>query len=100
VPAVWGYAGRVAPQVDSEWFRVLEAGLLGRALGAWRDEYPQVPVVEDNRIGSGGGAVVEASGGAALVVVGRRHRLGARLGPVARAVIHHAASPVAVVPHD
>ncbi|RKE05067.1 universal stress protein [Streptomyces sp. TLI_171] len=101
-PPVWGYAGRVAPQVESEQFRVLEAGLLGQALGGWRDEYPHVPVVEDNRIGSGGGAVVEASGGAALVVVGRhgRHRLGARLGPVAHAVIHHAASPVAVVPHD
>ncbi len=101
-PAVWGYAGWVAPQVESEQFRVLEAGLLGQALSPWRDKYPQVPVVEDNRIGSGGGAVVGACGGAALVVVGRRrpHRLGARLGPVAHAVIHHAPAPVAVVPHD
>jgi nucleotide-binding universal stress UspA family protein len=37
------------------------------------------------------------------VVVGRRvHRpaLGMRIGPVAHAVLHDAAAPVAVVPHD
>ncbi|WP_373302793.1 universal stress protein [Streptomyces litmocidini] len=44
---------------------------------------------------------VEASRDARLVVVGRRSRrvpLGARLGHVAHAVIHHGPAPVAVVP--
>ncbi|MFF0295327.1 universal stress protein [Kitasatospora sp. NPDC004614] len=101
-PPVWGYAGWVTPQFETEQFRALEAGLLREALGAWRAKYPDVEVVEDSRIGSGAGAVVDAAGDAALVVVGRRrrHRLGAHLGPVAHAVIHHAQAPVAVVPHN
>ncbi|MFJ1791928.1 universal stress protein [Kitasatospora griseola] len=101
-PPVWGYAGWVTPQFETEQFRALEAGLLREALGVWRAKYPDVEVVEDSRIGSGAGAVVEASGDAALVVVGRRrrHRFGVHLGPVAHAVIHHAQAPVAVVPHD
>ncbi|MFJ8441287.1 universal stress protein [Kitasatospora griseola] len=101
-PPVWGYAGGVTPQFETEQFRALEAGLLREALGVWRAKYPDVEVVEDSRIGSSAGAVVEASGDAALVVVGRRrrHRFGIHLGPVAHAVIHHAQAPVAVVPHD
>ncbi|GGQ76583.1 universal stress protein [Kitasatospora griseola] len=96
-PPVWGYAGWVAPETEAEQFRVLEAELLTQGLGAWRAKYPQVTVVEDSRIGSGAGAVVDASAGAALVVVGRRRH---RLGRVAHAVSHHAKSPVAIVPHD
>ncbi|KJY27021.1 universal stress protein, partial [Streptomyces sp. NRRL S-495] len=101
-PPVWGYAGWVAPPVETERFRAIEAELLGLALSGWRAKYPEVTVVEDTRIGGGAGAVVDASGNAALVVVGRRrhHRLGLRLGPVAHAVIHHAQAPVAVVPHN
>ncbi|WP_179202557.1 universal stress protein, partial [Streptomyces caniscabiei] len=44
----------------------------------------------------------EASRDACLVVVGRHVRrspLGAHIGPVAHAVLHHAGVPVAVVPH-
>ncbi|WP_308216795.1 universal stress protein [Streptomyces fragilis] len=40
---------------------------------------------------------------AGLLVVGRRetgHRVGARIGSVAHAALHHAGCPVAVVPHD
>ncbi|MDY0812554.1 universal stress protein [Kitasatospora purpeofusca] len=102
-PAVWGYAGWVAPAVETEQFRTIEAELLSQALSVWRDKYPQVVVIEDSRIGGGAGAVVEASGDAALVVVGRRrrrHPVGLRLGPVTHAVIHHAQAPVVVVPHD
>ncbi|MFD5463927.1 universal stress protein [Kitasatospora sp. NPDC127059] len=102
-PAVWGYAGWTAPLVETEQFRIVEAGLLSQALAPWREKYAGVEVVEDSRIGSGAGAVVDASGSAELVVVGRRrrrHHLGMRLGPVAHAVIHHAQAPVAVVPHD
>ncbi|KOU22782.1 hypothetical protein ADK51_19265 [Streptomyces sp. WM6368] len=48
-------------------------------------------------------AALAASSGAALVVVGRRIRrpaVGARIGPLTHAVMHHATSPVAVVAHD
>ncbi|MEU1289871.1 universal stress protein [Kitasatospora sp. NPDC005856] len=102
-PAVWGYAGWVAPQVETERFRTIEDELLSQVLGVWRDKYPHVAVIEDSRIGSSAGAVVDASRDSALVVVGRhrrRHHLGLRLGPTAHAVIHHAQAPVAVVPHD
>lgn len=47
--------------------------------------------------------LVEAASGAGLLVVGRRNRgsgIGTHLGSVAHAVMHHAAAPVAVVPHD
>ncbi|MFD8597867.1 universal stress protein [Kitasatospora sp. NPDC059646] len=96
-PPVWGYAGWVAPEAEAEQFRVLEAGLLDRALDVWRAKYPGVAVVADSRVGGAAGAVVAASAGAGLVVVGRRRR---RLGPVAHAVVQHAQSPVVVVPHD
>ncbi|MQS17097.1 universal stress protein [Streptomyces kaniharaensis] len=102
-PPVWGYAGWVAPDTEAEQFRAVEAGLLTQALAPWREKYPAVVVVEDCRVAGGAGAVVDASGDADLVVVGRRRRsrsLGMRLGPVAHAVIHHADAPVAVVPHD
>ncbi|MET8509236.1 universal stress protein [Streptomyces sp. NPDC004787] len=58
------------------------------------------------RDGHGGGGLpayqlVEASQNAQLVIVGRRSRkvpLGAHLGHVAHAVIHHSPAPVAVIP--
>ncbi|MEU6238969.1 universal stress protein [Kitasatospora sp. NPDC047058] len=102
-PPVWGYAGWVTPQIETDQFRAIEAELLAEALTGWREKYPEVVVVEDSRIGSGAGAVVDPATGAALVVIGRRrraHHVGLRLGPVAHAVIHHAQAPVAVVPHD
>ncbi|MFJ1708088.1 universal stress protein [Kitasatospora sp. NPDC088346] len=102
-PPVWGYAGWVAPQLEVDQFRAIEAELLGDALAGWREKYPEVEVVEDSRMGGGAGALVDASGDAVLVVVGRRHRrhpFGLHLGPVAHAVIQHAPAPVVVVPHD
>ncbi|WP_307058653.1 universal stress protein [Streptomyces achromogenes] len=47
-------------------------------------------------------AVVHDTETAGLLVVGRRRHRGAlapRLGPVAQAAVHHAACPIAVVPH-
>ncbi|WP_457032709.1 universal stress protein [Kitasatospora sp. P5_F3] len=102
-PAAWGYAGWVAPQESWDSLGLIETELLDQAVDTLREQYPAVPVVLDARVGTPSGAVVEASGGAALVVVGRRHRphpFGMHLGPVAHAVIHHAHAPVVVVPHD
>ncbi|MER5635558.1 universal stress protein [Kitasatospora sp. NPDC002227] len=102
-PPAWGYAGWVPPLAEERQFRALEDELLSDTLAVSREKYPEVVVVEDNRVGSGSSALVDAGADAALLVVGRRrrpHHLGMRLGPVAHAVLHHAPAPVAVVPHD
>ncbi len=52
--------------------------------------------------GTAAGHLVEASKEASLLIVGRRIRraaVGAHIGPVTHAVLHHATTPVAVVPH-
>jgi nucleotide-binding universal stress UspA family protein len=54
-------------------------------------------------VGSAAHHLVDASRDAALVVVGRRNQhtpVGGHIGPVVQAVLHHAAAPVAVVPHE
>ncbi|MET9854525.1 universal stress protein [Streptomyces sp. NPDC006450] len=78
------------------------ATALGDALRPWRSKYPEVRVEEESSVGPAAGHLVEASAGASLVVVGRRIRrsaIGTHLGPVAHALLHHSAAPVAVVPH-
>ncbi|MYZ09435.1 universal stress protein [Streptomyces sp. SID2999] len=78
------------------------AFMLGRALEPWRESFPDVDVAEAAVEGSAGSVLVDASRDACLVVVGRRvrkARLGAHLGHVAHAVLHHSPAPVAVVPH-
>ncbi|MEV4864228.1 universal stress protein [Streptomyces ossamyceticus] len=83
--------------------------VLGGALGpvgalhAFRQEFPDVEVVEESPPGKAADRLVAASREASLVVVGRRVRhspLGAHLGPVTHVVLHHAAAPVAVVAHS
>ncbi|MER5379836.1 universal stress protein [Streptomyces sp. NPDC002688] len=72
------------------------------ALRPWCEKFPEVPVAETVAEGRPAGELIRASAGAALIVVGRRERetrYGTGLGPVAHAVLHHAAAPVAVVPH-
>ncbi|MBD9734770.1 universal stress protein [Streptomyces sp. H28] len=79
-----------------------EAERLAKALRPWRERYPQVEVAEDAFGGSPSVRLVEASREASLVVMGRRIRrgpLGGRIGSLTHAVLHHAAAPVAVVPH-
>ncbi|MFC9129495.1 universal stress protein [Streptomyces sp. NPDC057099] len=80
-----------------------QARALTDALRLWRDKYPSVEVVEVSHSGSAAAHLIDASREASLVVVGRRVRrnpLGAHIGPVTHAVLHHAAAPVVVVPHD
>ncbi|WP_438309529.1 universal stress protein [Streptomyces sp. HUAS TT3] len=69
----------------------------------WRHKFPGVDVTQSVFRGSAAERIVSASQGAGLVVVGRRLRrspLGAHVGPVAHAVLHHASAPVAVIAHD
>ncbi|WP_445044133.1 universal stress protein [Streptomyces sp. SAS_272] len=78
--------------------------LLGAETHQHRTEriYPDVEVVEESRYGSPAVHVVDASREASLVV-GRRVRrspLGAHIGHVTHAALHHSTAPVAVVAHD
>ncbi|WP_073952115.1 universal stress protein [Streptomyces kebangsaanensis] len=89
--------GRRAPAAGNE------SAALSEVLRPWRQEYPDVGVVEDARFGDAAQLLVDASREASLVVVGRRVRprpFGTRIGPVAHNVLHHATAPVAVVAHD
>ena len=79
-----------------------ETRVLAEALAGWRDKYPDVPVRRTVKHGSPRKALIEATNRAQLIVVGTRGRggfTGLLLGSVSQAVIHHAACPVAVVPH-
>lgn len=79
-----------------------EASGVERVLEPWREKFPGVRVVEQTVVGNPGAHLVDAATDASMVVVGRRSRptsLGARIGPVTHAVLHHATAPVAVVPH-
>lgn len=80
-----------------------EKKALAEALAQWRTRFPDVPVTEHVEIGSAGQVLLSAVSDAQLLVVGRRTRrasVGARIGSVAHAALHHAPCPVAVVPHD
>ncbi|MFD1659219.1 universal stress protein [Streptomyces caeni] len=92
----------IGPAVHVEHAR-RRATALTEALHPWRRKFPAVRIVEASRPGRPASQLIEASRTACLVVVGRRTRrgpVGTRLGSVAHAVLHHAAAPVAVVPHD
>ncbi|MFC5801696.1 universal stress protein [Streptomyces formicae] len=76
---------------------------LADLLMLWRQKFPSVDVVEQALVGSRGVQLIHCAADADLVVVGRRiHRspLGAHIGPITHAVIHHSPVPVAVVAHD
>ncbi len=75
--------------------------LLDRALAGWRRRYPDTPIEERMLSGHPGGALVDLSRHAALVVVGARGRggfAGLLLGSVSQALVHHAQCPVIVIP--
>lgn len=80
-----------------------EKKALAAAVEPWRGRFPDVPVTEHVEMGSAGQVLLSVAGRAQLMIVGRRvHRtaVGARMGSVAYAVMHHAHCPVAVVPHS
>ncbi|MDH6223848.1 MULTISPECIES: universal stress protein [Streptomyces] len=96
------YGGDLLPEVrDDMAARVPRE--LSEVLAPWREKYPAVQVESQAVVGGAGAHLVDASRDAALVVVGRRVRrsaVGAHIGPVAQALLHHATAPVAVVPHE
>ncbi len=79
-----------------------ETRLLAEALAGWHDKYPDLTVHRELAHTSTRKALIQATQRAQLVVVGTRGRggfTGLLLGSVSQAVLHHAACPVAVVPH-
>ncbi|MEU3918233.1 universal stress protein [Streptomyces sp. NPDC029004] len=96
LPLVYSYAPMV--EVGQQ----IEQGLSDLLL-PWRQKFPSVQVVEQTFVAPPAHQLVHSAADADLVVVGRRLRrapLRAHIGPVAHAVMHHSAAPVAVVPHD
>ncbi|MFJ2237992.1 universal stress protein [Streptomyces sp. NPDC087859] len=101
LPPYFAYGLPADPELNAERGRQ-EAAALAAALRPWRQKYPDVEVVEASHSGSPANQVIDASREASLVVVGRRIRrspIGAHIGSVTHAVLHHATAPVAVVAH-
>ncbi|MBW5480607.1 universal stress protein [Streptomyces bambusae] len=102
VPRVAGYDPEDVDPGHGVALGLREAGALTDALRPWRGKFPRVEVKEQSMVGRPADHLVEASQDAGLLVVGRRIRraaVGAHIGPVTHAVLHHATTPVAVVPH-
>ncbi|MFJ7587501.1 universal stress protein [Streptomyces sp. NPDC097617] len=102
VPPVYAYSlGSVWIAEQFGGLEQFEKAALEQALEPWRLRYPEVEVVAHVEQGSAGRVLLSAASDAQLLVVGRRVRsaVGTRIGSVAHAVLHHAACPVAVVPH-
>ncbi|MGV9392284.1 universal stress protein [Streptomyces olivaceus] len=103
LPTVFTYSpGSMALADEAGGLEQYERKALGEALEPWRERFPDVPVVEHVEMGSAGQVLLSVAANAQLMVVGRRARrtaVGARIGSVAHGVLHHAACPVAVVPH-
>ncbi|WP_406481141.1 universal stress protein [Streptomyces sp. NBC_01615] len=101
--AFYQYAGSMVPLLD-DLTEIAEeqARAISRLLGPLRDEFRGLTVTVDVvRAPSAAGALVDASAHADLLVIGARrpaHAIGAPLGLVAHAVLHHAHCPVAMVP--
>ncbi|MGQ4420731.1 universal stress protein [Streptomyces sp. SAS_269] len=94
-----GDAGAVP---GAEMTAVTGGHILPDVLRPWQEEFPGVEVAEQAVIGTAGTHLAEASGDAALVVVGhagRRTPLGTAVGPVTQALLQQGSAPVAVVPH-
>ncbi|MGW5425232.1 universal stress protein [Streptomyces sp. NPDC003943] len=84
----------VAPEINRS---------LDELLRPWRAKHSDVTAVTRVVTRSAGVELVDAAHEASLVVAGRRTRrsvLGAHIGSVAHAVLHHSPAPVALVPHD
>ncbi|WP_328958469.1 universal stress protein [Kitasatospora purpeofusca] len=104
LPVAYQYAG-IAASVDvTGEMQAFAEGELARVVQPWRAEHPGVTVVEEVLNARPAKVLAErAAAGAELVVIGRRVRrspLGAHLGSVAHAVLHHVPCPVAVVPYE
>ncbi|WP_037673251.1 universal stress protein [Streptomyces griseus] len=93
----WGVDPEVAAEITDKAQKKLR-----KQLRPWRKKFRGMRVIKVLTLDSPARAVVHDTETAGLLVVGRRRHRGAlapRLGPVAHAAVHHAACPIAVVPH-
>ncbi|MEU3086057.1 universal stress protein [Streptomyces massasporeus] len=96
------YGGALMPDLNAGMAEQVRREL-SAVLRPWQERYPAVEVRAQATVGSAGRHLVDASHDAALVVVGRQIRrsaVGAHIGPVTQALLHHAVAPVAVISHD
>ncbi|MFE9803983.1 universal stress protein [Streptomyces goshikiensis] len=101
-PPILSYAPILDPGVQSEMAHGISTAM-NEILSPWQDKFPSVAVEPRVTTGQAAIQILDAATGAALVVVGRRIRhsaYGTHIGPIAHAVMHHAAAPVAVVAHE
>ncbi|QNE73384.1 universal stress protein [Streptomyces finlayi] len=102
IPTVLAWSPGSMYLAEANGLEQINREVLADLLKPWREKYPQLKVIEHFEIGSASDVLLNNSGQANLLVVGRRnHQSGPRrIGPVTHAVLHHATAPVAVVPHD
>ena len=101
-PAVVGPGDMMPLVYDPGEVQAEEGRVLAEALAGWHDKYPDVVVDRTVRHGGVRATLIDATREAQMVVVGTRGLGGfggLLLGSVSQAVLHHAACPVAVVPH-
>ncbi|MFB6777270.1 universal stress protein [Streptomyces sp. NPDC056352] len=101
LPPLAGYGEAYDASLHEQMADSMTVGLDER-LQPWRDTFPSVDVVARATVGHAAEQLVETGAAAGLVVVGRRIRrssVGAHIGPVAHAVLHHSRAPVAVIAH-
>ncbi|MGW2587252.1 universal stress protein [Streptomyces virginiae] len=101
-PAPYEYVPFFDPDNERE-IGASVAEMLDNMLLPWRHKFPWVSVTTQAFRGAAGRELIRVAADADLVVVGRHARrspLGAHLGSVAHAVLHHCAAPVAVIAHD
>lgn len=100
---VYGFAGPMLDRQIAEQLRSERAEELATFLEPWRVGFADVEVSHDVLAGRLTAKLMDVAQEAALLVVGRRRLhlpLGAHIGPVTHAAVHHAACPVAVVAHE
>ncbi|MFD5619758.1 universal stress protein [Streptomyces yangpuensis] len=102
LPPLAGYGAAYDPRVHAQLEMSAESSLR-EVLAPWRDKYPDVGVAARASLGHAATELIRMGSEAGLIVVGRRIRrssIGAHIGPVTHAVLHHAKAPVAVIAHE
>jgi nucleotide-binding universal stress UspA family protein len=103
LPPTYGMRPLPVPPAMTNELLAAQNQALAAALRPWQDAQPEVKVEAEAVIGQPSRLLVEAAAQASMLIVGRRNRrsrLGTHVGTVAHAVMHHARTPVAIVPHD
>ncbi|WP_405719490.1 universal stress protein [Streptomyces sp. NBC_00046] len=102
LPPLAGSGATYNPEVNARIAQIKRTGL-DDMLRPWQDMYPAVELDAQATVGPSSEQLLEAGSEAGLMVVGRRIRrssVGTHIGPIAHAILHHSAAPVAVIAHE